>query len=62
MTKTEKIAEIKQALDPGALMLAMYVLVVAALVLVGWFGAAGAGSAESGAVTVQAPQAIAVIK
>ena len=53
MTTTNKI-ETKQALDPGALMLAMYVLGVAALVLAGWFVAVGTGSADSGAVTVQA--------
>jgi hypothetical protein len=41
---TEKISG-KQPLtiDPGSLMLAMYVLAVTALVLFGWFGAAGAG-------------------
>ncbi len=62
MIKIDKITEIKQAVDPGALMLAMYVLGVAALVLAGWFGAAGAGSADSGAVTVQVQQTVAVIK
>lgn len=62
MTKTDKITEIKQAVDPGALMLAMYVLGVAVLVLAGWFGAAGAGSADSGAATAQAQQAVAVVK
>ncbi|MGR0481877.1 MAG: hypothetical protein ACTFAL_10895 [Candidatus Electronema sp. V4] len=58
MTTTDKI-ETKQAVDPGALMLAMYVLGVAVLVLVGWFVAVGTGSADSGAVTVQAQQAVA---
>ncbi len=51
MTQTEK-REIKQTFDPGALMLAMYVLGVAALVLAGWFG-----PADSGAVMVKPPQA-----
>ncbi len=62
MTKIDKITEIKQTVDPGALMLAMYVLGVAVLVLAGWFGAAGASSTDSGAVTVQIQQTVAVIK
>jgi len=62
MTRTNNIAETKQTLDPGVLMLAMYVLGVAVLVLAGWFGAAGAGASDSGAVTVQAQQAGAVVK
>lgn len=30
-------------IDPGSLMVAMYILSVSALVLLGWFGSAGAG-------------------
>ncbi|WP_420208340.1 hypothetical protein [Candidatus Electronema sp. JC] len=59
MTTTDKI-DAKQALDPGMLMLAGYVLGVAALVLAGWFAAVGSIPADSGSVTVQAEQAVAV--
>lgn len=59
MTPIDKI-DTKQALDPGALMLALYVLGVAALVLVGWFGTVGAGATDNGTVPAQTQQAVAV--
>jgi hypothetical protein len=37
MTTTEK-----KSLDPGYLMLALYIFIVTALVLLGWLGTAGA--------------------
>jgi hypothetical protein len=39
MTTTEK-----KSLDPGYLMLALYIFIVTALVLLAWFGPAGAGA------------------
>ena len=35
--------------DPGYLMLAMYILSVVVLVLIGWLGAAGAGASQDAA-------------
>lgn len=47
MTQKEKRKEIRtSALDPGYLMLGMYILSVVGLVLLGWLGAAGAGDSD----------------
>lgn len=46
MTTTEKKQSV--SLDPGYLMLALYILIVAALVLLAWFGPAGAGAGTQG--------------
>lgn len=49
-TEEKRLNEQTPALDPGSLMVAMYILGVTALVLLGWFGAAGAGGREQTAV------------
>jgi hypothetical protein len=46
MTTTEKKHSV--SIDPGYLMLALYILIVTALVLFGWFGPAGAGAGTQG--------------
>ncbi|WP_417908485.1 hypothetical protein [Candidatus Electronema sp. PJ] len=49
------------AIDPGYLMLAVYVFGVTVLVLLGWLGSAGAGS-ESNAALEQLSAPVAVVQ
>jgi flagellar basal body-associated protein FliL len=42
-TEKQKTGEFPSTLDPGYLMLAMYVLGVTVLVMFAWFGGSGAG-------------------
>lgn len=44
MTEKQQIEITDSPIDPGYLMVGIYVLFVTALVLLGWFGAAGANS------------------
>ena len=44
MTEKQNTGETHLGIDPGYLMVLVYVLSVTALVLFGWFGAAGAHS------------------
>ena len=44
MTEKKQIEITDSPIDPGYLMVGIYVLFVTALVLLGWFGAAGAKS------------------
>ncbi len=53
MTEKQNAAAQNAGIDPGYLMVLVYVLSVTALVLFGWFGAAGAHSGSSDAGTVE---------
>ncbi len=51
MTEKHTIEIAHSPIDPGYLMVGIYVLVVMALVLLGWFGAAGAHSGTDSGLT-----------
>lgn len=49
MTEQQNTADVHHSgIDPGYLMVFVYVLAVTVLVLFGWFGAAGAHSSDAG--------------